>query len=256
MKASSEVQKAFELAVQSYPAQLRWLIENNRKRLLWQCQRTLDVVPKGGCVVDIGGGIVPFMYTCQLLGYETILVDDFSDNLYKSPESKQVLGAIQESGTTVIDGDVFELELDEIPEDLDMVTSHDSMEHWHNSPKWIFSALWNKLSDGGVFWIGVPNAVNLRKRATVPFGRGKWSTMSDWYETEVFRGHVREPDVEDLAYIAQDLGAASYSIEGKNWIGYRSSRPIIRTLTPYLDRVMQIWPSLCSVIYLTAWKRS
>ena len=42
--------------------------------------------------------------------------------------------------------------------------------------------------------VGVPNCVNLRKRLTVPLGRGKWSPMADWYEQPSFRGHVREPD--------------------------------------------------------------
>jgi hypothetical protein len=40
----------------------------------------------------------------------------------------------------------------------------------------------------------------------VPLAYGEWSSMSDWYETPEFRGHVREPDVEDLRYIAHDIG--------------------------------------------------
>ena len=30
--------------------------------------------------------------------------------------------------------------------------------------------------------------------------------MAHWYEPELFRGHVREPDVDDLRYIARDMG--------------------------------------------------
>lgn len=61
------------------------------------------------------------------------------------------------------------------------------------------------IKPGGGFILGVPNCVSLRKRLTVPFGYGKWSSMADWYELPVFRGNVREPDVADLVFIARDI---------------------------------------------------
>jgi len=59
-------------------------------------------------------------------------------------------------------------------------------------------------------------------RIIVPLGHGTWSQMSGWYEEEVFRGHVREPSVSDLKYIANErlhyrakLDGAT--IQGFNW---------------------------------------
>jgi hypothetical protein len=59
--------------------------------------------------------------------------------------------------------------------------------------------------------------VRIRKRLTVPFGSGKWSSMADWYEDPIFRGHVREPDVDDLFYIAREVGLVDVYIKGRHW---------------------------------------
>jgi hypothetical protein len=64
------------------------------------------------------------------------------------------------------------------------------------------------LKPGGLFFLRAPNCVILRKRITVPLGVGKWSSMDEWYEREMFGGHIRGPDVGHLRYIARDLGLA------------------------------------------------
>jgi len=112
------------------------------------------------------------------------------------------------------------------------------------------------LKPGGLFFLGVPNCVNLRKRLTVPFGNGKWSQMQEWYEGEVFRGHVREPDVDDLHYMARSLGLREVEVAGKNWLGYSSHFPLVQMLTPFADRLLQLRPSLCANIYLIGHKPS
>ena len=44
--------------------------------------------------------------------------------------------------------------------------------------------------------LGVPNCVNLRKRITVPLGRGKWVVHGRLArQRPTSGGHVREPDV-------------------------------------------------------------
>jgi hypothetical protein len=102
----------------------------------------------------------------------------------------------------------------------------------------------------GLFIISGPNCVNLRKRITVPFGVGKWPQMRDWYEVDRFRSHVREPDVDDLRYIAADLSLRNVTILGRNWSGYRSRFHAARIATPLIDRILRFWPSFCSDIYL------
>jgi len=85
---------------------------------------------------------------------------------------------------------------------LDAVTTFDSMEHCHDSPKRLFGDIARSLEPGGWLVIGVPNAANLEKRIEALIGVTEWSSMDEWYEKDSFGGHVREPTVRDLRYIA------------------------------------------------------
>lgn len=244
----------FDEVLESYPPRFQAMIRPNRSRLLWQLKTAVDKVPEGGSILDIGAGVVPFMLVLARMGYKTAIMDDFGDNTYPREEVDVVLRLFNEAGVQIIRGDAFEDPQNFPLKNMDMMTTHDSMEHWHNSPKTFFHVLWGRLNPNGLFWIGVPNCVNLRKRITVPLGYGKWSAMKNWYEEPIFRGHVREPDVGDLAYIARDLKASKFEIVGKNWLGYRHPKSWVRTITPLIDKPMQLRPSLCSDIYLFAWK--
>jgi SAM-dependent methyltransferase len=236
-----------------FPESLRRIGEANRERILWQVDVVQSRIPAGGRVVDLGAGAVPFMALLQRLGYRTTIVDDFGDDTYH--EVKSVLDQFREIGVEVRNEDFFAPGFSlGAAGTIDMVTTHDSMEHWHNSPKTLFRHIWQSLKPEGMIWIGVPNAVNLRKRLTVPFGVGSWSHMRDWYEQDVFRGHVREPVVADLHYIARDIGASQHEVFGRNWLGYRHPSQFVRAITPLIDVPMRAFPSLCSDIYLIAQK--
>jgi hypothetical protein len=130
----------------------------------------------------------------------------------------------------------------------------DCLEHLHHSPKKMLTDCVTALKPGGLLFLGVPNCVNLRKRLTVPLGIGKWSRMEEWYDSGKFRGHVREPDVDDLRYIAKSLGLHNVKIIGMNWLGYESQFPLVRLLVPFADRLLQLRPSLCANIYLLGTK--
>jgi SAM-dependent methyltransferase len=127
--------------------------------------------------------------------------------------------------------DLVEEGLDLPPETIDVFTIFDSMEHWHHSPKPVFGAVMRALRPGGLFVLSGPNCANLRKRITLLFGRGKWSAMHDWYDAPRFRGHVREPDVEDLRYIARDMDLTQVRILGRNWAGWGSRLRLFRIIT-------------------------
>src|SRR5262249_23689895 len=75
--------------------------------------------------------------------------------------------------------------------------------------------------------------------------------MEDWYQEPEFRGHVREPDVADLRYIALDMGLREVQILGRNWMGYVSRSGFVRLATWIADRPLRMFPSLCADIYLT-----
>jgi SAM-dependent methyltransferase len=145
----------------------------------------------------------------------------------------------------------------EFPEkSFDVVTSFDSIEHWHGSPKPALHALMRALKPQGLLFIGVPNCVNLRKRVTVPFGYGRWCSVEDWYEAPTFRSHVHEPDVGELLYIARDLELCDVEICGRNWLGQNNPSSIVRVGTFLADHLLRLRPTLCSDIYLAGRKKT
>lgn len=250
-KAIQESGAIFDDLVGRYPENLARIAKANRERILWQVKEVVDHVVPGSVVVDLGGGSVPFMAICQELGFSTTVVDDFGDATYEGIDV--VLSLFGDRGVTVRNVDIFSQDFEfGDPGSIGMVCSHDSMEHWHQSPKHLFHLAWDALATDGVFWLGVPNAANLRKRLMMPLGKAPWSLMQDWYEEPIFRGHVREPIAADLRYIAEDVGATEYAVYGRNWIGYRNHRKMVRAVTPYIDRALQLRPALCSDLYLRA----
>jgi SAM-dependent methyltransferase len=203
---------------------------------------------------DLGGGIGLFSVGCAAYGIKrSVLVDDFDDSV-NHRVGASILDLHRRFGVTVFARDVVENGIRDIAGTFDVITTFDSMEHWHNSPKRLFHEVREKLNPGGVFVLGVPNCVNMRKRITVPLGIGKWSGMQDWYDNDRFRGHVREPDVNDLMYIARDMGLTDIKIHGRNWLGHCSANPAIVVATKVMDVPLRLKPSLCSDIYLVGRK--
>jgi SAM-dependent methyltransferase len=204
-----------------------------------------------GRVIDVGGGASLFSLGCALLGFKAAVIDDFSDpdNLRFGPN---LLSEHRAAGVDVIERDVVVQGIDFEDGSVDVAVCFNSMEHWHDSPKRLFADIRRALRPGGTFVLTGPNCVNLRKRLTILAGHGKWSAMKDWYETERFRGHVREPDVDDLRYIARDMALEQVTVLGRNWLGYYSPHRATRLLTRIADRALRPFPSLCSDIYLVA----
>ena len=210
--------------------------------------------PSDLVLCDLGGGIGLFSVGCAAYGIKrTVLVDDFDDQVNYLTGSS-ILDLHRSLGVEVFARDVVKCGICDIAGTFDVITSFDSMEHWHNSPKRLFHEVVKKLNPGGLFVLGVPNCVNMRKRITVPFGIGKWSRFEEWYDEDKFRGHVREPDVSDLLHIATDMGLTDIKIHGRNWLGNQSENRMIRLGTSFADLFLRLRPSFCSDIYLVGRK--
>lgn len=156
---------------------------------------------------------------------------------------------LKDHGVRVLRRDPLEEGLALEQDSLDAVTSFDSMEHWHRSPKALFREVVRTLKPGGILLLGTPNAANLRKRVEAVLGRTEWSSMNDWYEQPIFRGHVREPTVHDYRYIARDLDLQDVSIIGRNFAGLEQNGPV-RYATLVLDPLLRAFPTLSSNLYL------
>jgi len=233
----------------SYPAKLIAAVNADVERQIFHVGTVQRLTGNHGTVADIGGGVGLFSVGCAAIGLHAILVDDFADPVNEL-HGDEALRPHRDVGVGIVRRDVIADGLGLDAESCDVITTFDSVEHWHHSPKRLFADVMAALKPGGWFFMGVPNAVNLRKRIQVPLGKGSWSQMADWYEQPVFRGHVREPSVPDLHYIARDMGLVDVQIIGRNWLAYQAGNPRIRWAAPHIDRILQRRPSLCSDIYL------
>lgn len=212
-------------------------------------------VGRGGRVCDVGGGIGLFSLACALRGMRVTLVDDFADPVNRAL-GPGALALHRAQGIDVVQRDVIEEGLELAPGAWDAITSFDSLEHWHHSPRRLLHGLVAALRPGGALVIGAPNRVNLRKRITTPLGVNTWSPWEEWYEAERFRGHVREPDVRDLRRLAGDLGLLDVEVLGRNWLGLTHRRRLTRALTRAADRPLRRRPGLCSDLYLLGTRAS
>jgi SAM-dependent methyltransferase len=247
------VAEAVTQLVRQYPPGLRVKGESDVPRHTFHVEVITSLAPPGSAVCDVGGGFSLVSPTLARIGYRATVVDDF-ENVVGTTFADGMMPLFHELGVNVVKRDVIEGGLDFPGESFDVVCSFESIEHWHHSPKRLMHDIARCLKPGGWFFLGAPNCVNLRKRLTVPFGRGKWSQMSDWYEPERFRGHVREPDLDDYRYIARDMGVQIVRIIGRNWQGYATRRRWARAITPLVDRPLRPFPTLCSDIYMVARK--
>ena len=222
-------------------------------RTMFHIDLMLRAAGDKAAVCDIGGGVGVFSVACAALGMSATLVDDFQDSI-NLQEGDNALRLHKELGVTVDSRDVIRDGIPFAPDSFDVITSFDSVEHWHASPKKVFHRLMECLKPNGTLILGVPNCVNARKRIAVPLGIAQWSSMDVWYEQEVFRGHVREPSVQDLNYISRDLKLRNVRVMGRNWLGLESRRPFVKQAAVLTDRLLQLMPSLCSNLYLIGQK--
>lgn len=236
-----------------YPDGLVALELEDVERIAFHIELVADRCGADAAIYDLGSGVGLFGVGCAAVGMKVTIVDDFDDHV-NHEYGDSVLDLHRSVGVEVRKQSPIEEGFAFGRGNLDAVTCFDSMEHWHGSPKGLFRRVIGALRPGGLFVVATPNCVNLRKRISMPFGYAKWSSMWDWYEHEVFRGHVREPDIADLLYIARDIGLDRVEILGRNWAGLNNESSLVRRATRLADRLIRLRPSLCSDIYLVGHK--
>lgn len=69
--------------------------------------------------------------------------------------------------------------------------------------------------------LGCPNAVNARKRGSVLLGRTNYPPISQfWNEGDPsWWGHVREPVLADMVWMAEQVGLRVMGVYGRNFLG-------------------------------------
>lgn len=235
----------------------RYQVDGMSRRYAYFLRHLILEVGTESKVCDLGGGVGFFAVGCARIGMTATVVDDEEDGCFMEshPHAEGRAKIKRETPIAFIQRDLIRDGIDFVEGSFDAFTCLDVMEHFHNSPKRLFAQASHALRPGGTFVLVSPNCNDLRHRVTTVLGRGTWSSMEAWYESDVFRGHVREPSISDLRCIARDMGWEVRRILGTNFSAYIHPQPIVRKLAPLWDCFAGWRPSLCGDIALVARKR-
>lgn len=221
----------------------------------WTIHRIMTVFKEGGCIVDLGGGINLINGILAQLGmkvYVVDLLDEYFPHSSLKENGLTQINYLKEKGVNFIKTDLLECNLlDHFQKNsIDRVTTYHAIEHLHGSPRRILEDSLKILNGDGFLFIEVPNAVNILKRLKVLFGRSNYCQFNLYYFSEKYVGHVREYTVGDLIQLSHNLGFETYEIYGRNWLGTLYTTIGNKLLAKYLDNFLQIFPGLCSTLFL------
>jgi SAM-dependent methyltransferase len=248
------LEEAYHRVYGMYPGAASSAAASPDLRMKFNVQLVLDHAGANGNtrklrVCDVGGGTSSFTPMLAAMGHEAVLVDDFRD-LAHYAEGKADLEAVHKPlGVEIVSRDVVSQGLDFPDQSFDVIACFESMEHWHASPRRVFKDVMRCLKAGGWFVLSVPNAVDLKKRWDTFWGVADWSSIPEWYESDVFRGHVREPTTRDLVHIGRDMGLSDVHIFGRTWI-LRTRGPVWRAIAKIVD----LRPGFSSSLYMVGRK--
>ena len=233
--------------------------------------RVCRLYQKGGMLVDLGGGISAHNGVLAQLGMKVHVVDMLTDYWNHrdwlpggaaSAKINHEFELLESCGVQFIQAEITTYDFTKhfTEDSLDFVTSFHCVEHLHQSPKIPLESAMRALKPGGTLLIEVPNAANLRKRLALLMGRSNYEPYKWFYNNVPWLGHVREYTTGDLRQLAGYLGAEEYRIYGTNFIQgaavERALKYIPRTFYHAFDATLQLFPGLCSCIFLEIRKTS
>jgi SAM-dependent methyltransferase len=224
------------------PEPLRPALRSQLPRTLFEARLVGPPRPPG-LLVDLGGGISLLPFALLHLGWRVRLVDDLHQDYGGYDFSHH-----RARGIAVERADLLSWRP---REQLGGALCIATLEHLHHSPRPLFSAVVRQLKPGGLFLLGAPNAVNLRKRLAVPLGLSNWSRFDDWWVPKRFHGHVREPTLGELRQMVRSLGLCEEERLGRNFLGLQQ-RGLTGLVARALDLPLRALPQLCSDLYLKA----
>jgi SAM-dependent methyltransferase len=200
-------------------------------------------LPPGAAILDYGAGLCDKTALVSLRGYRCTAADDFGNPLNAEPGFSDGIVEFAKS---------FDVEVADVRgglpfarESFDMVMMHDVIEHLHDSPRELLNDLVECLRPGGLLFITVPSAVNIRKRIDVLFGRTnlpRYDTFY-WYPGP-WRGHVREYTGGDLEALNHFLGLEKVELHACHHmlsVVPRRLRPLYRAVTAVVPSWRDSW---------------
>ncbi len=193
-------------------------------------------------ILDFGAGGCDKPAMLANLGYTMYACDDFGDDWHQQPEKKdKIFDFARRVGIelTVVD--------EKTPwpwqrGEFDMVMLQDVLEHLHNSPRELLNALLELIRPGGLLFVTVPNAGNLRKRIELATGGTNMPRYETFYWNKgPWRGHVREYVRGDLESLAKYLGLEVVELRGCSHMMVYKMKPWMRSLWQGVTAVFPGW---------------
>jgi 2-polyprenyl-3-methyl-5-hydroxy-6-metoxy-1,4-benzoquinol methylase len=206
------------------------------------------LLPKGGRILDLGGGACDKAAVLARLGYECEVWDDLKDPWHRAGENVEIIKHYARCmGVVLRERNVGESAFEQ--ESFDLVMLIDVVEHLHESPRYMLNAAIRSLRKEGILLVVTPNSANLRKRIAVLLGGTNHTPAREFFDSSGrWRGHVREWTKSETVHLLRWMGLVE--IRRKTFHGLLGQRVSSPTLC-LLYRVLAApfpwgWDTICA----------
>lgn len=201
MKDAAAIEEAVQHVMNIFPFGAEYM-RPEHARYQDVAATVLRYLKPGSTILDFGCGPCDKTAVLQSLGFRCSACDDLEDDWHKIPGNRdKILTFANELG---IDFKQTKEEL--LGDAFDMIMLLDVLEHLHDSPRDLLNDLLELTKPDGLLLVTVPNAVNVRKRISVLFGKTNLPGFEGFYwYPGAWRGHVREYVRDDLVLLSRYL---------------------------------------------------
>lgn len=209
------IDEAIRCTIDEFPFKGYMNPENTVKRAYSNIADTaLRYLQTGATILDVGCGPCDKTAILQFLGFHCSAYDDLQDDWHKIPGNREkILSFANKCGIDFkqANGGMWPFEKNY----FDMVMLHDILDHLNDSPRDMLNDLLELVKPEGLLFVTVPNAVNIRKRMSVLFGRTNLPRFEGYYwYPGPWRGHIREYVRNDLVKLSEYLNLEVLELKG------------------------------------------
>jgi 2-polyprenyl-3-methyl-5-hydroxy-6-metoxy-1,4-benzoquinol methylase len=189
-------------------------------------------LPTGATVLDYASGSCSRSAFLSRCGFRVFACDDLSDAWHLQNGNRERISMFAEKMGVSFHLVEATTDCPYRKDQFDLVMMNDILEHLHDSPRTLLCRVVEWTKPGGYLLITVPNAANLRKRASLLFGKSNYPPYGDFFwHPSPFRGHVREYVVDDLRQLCNFMNLKSVELRDIHiWVDVRLKNAVSRCL--------------------------